>query len=294
MLDRFFQSPPPLEEMIPKAIRKLKIQHVKLERVIVRLRQRDHVLFKRCTIAVENENRERAIIFANELAEIRRLMGMITRTQIVIECVILRLETVKELNTIVIDLKPVVGVLRSVTRGLDTAMPEVASELDQVGEAINETLATTQISSPPAVIPLQKTPESEEILAEVSSLLGEELATRLPAPPVSVIVAEGPKQVEEVRQAVALAASCSEAYEQRDSQDYVCKDMELQRLSFRIERPVSIEDRVLEYAKRCQGKFDVAQCAVELNASSRDVEEALESLGAEGKIKMKLEVGDQS
>ncbi|UCE43834.1 MAG: Snf7 family protein [Candidatus Bathyarchaeota archaeon] len=294
MLDKFFQSPPPLEEMIPKAIRKLKIQHVKLERVVVRLRQRDHVLFKRCTIAVENENRERAIILANELAEIRKLMGMITKTQIVIECVILRLETVKELNSIVIDLKPVLKVLRSVTRSLDTAMPEVASELDRVGETINETLATTRISSPQSVIPLQKTPGSEEILTEVSSLLGEELATRLPAPPVSVIVAEGTKQVEEVRQAVALAASCSEAYEQGDSQDYVYKDMELQRLSFRIKRSASIEDLVLEYAKRCQGKLDVAQCAVELNASSRDIEEALESLGVKGKIKMKIAIGDQS
>ena len=54
MLDRLFRSSPPLEEVIPKAIRKLKIQHVKLERVVVRLRDRDRVLFDRCTIAVEN------------------------------------------------------------------------------------------------------------------------------------------------------------------------------------------------------------------------------------------------
>lgn len=287
MLDRFFPSHPPLEEMIPKAIRNLKIQHVKLERVVVRLRQRDHVLFKRCSIAVENENRERAVILANELAEIRKLLGMITKTQIVIECVILRLETIKELNSVVIDLKPVLKVLRGVTRSLDTAMPEVAYELDKVGEAINETLATTKISSPQPVIPLQKTAGSEDILKEVSSMLEEELATRLPTPPVSVSVTEGVKQVEEVREAVALASSCAEGYEERGSQDIVYKDMELQRLSFRIERSASIEDRVLEYAKGCQGKFDVAQCAVELNLSSRDIEGALENLGAKGKIKIR-------
>ena len=126
MLKKFFRGPPPLEEMIPRAIRKLKIQHVKLERVVIRLRERDHVLFKKCTIAVENENRERAIILANELAEIRNLIGIVTQTQIVIERVIIRLETVKELNSIVIDLKPVLKVLQGVTRGLDSAMPEVA------------------------------------------------------------------------------------------------------------------------------------------------------------------------
>lgn len=118
-------------------------------------------------------------------------------------------------------------------------------------------------------------------------MLEEELATRLPTPPVSVSVTEGVKQVEEVREAVALASSCSEGYEERGSQDIVYKDMELQRLSFRIERSASIEDRVLEYAKGCQGKFDVAQCAVELNLSSRDIEGALENLGAKGKIKIR-------
>ncbi|MFQ5758311.1 MAG: hypothetical protein ACE5IF_01390 [Candidatus Bathyarchaeia archaeon] len=289
MLKRLFHSPPPLEEMIPRAIRRLKIQHVKLEHVVVRLRKRDQVLFKRCTIAVENQNRERAIILANELTEIRKLIGIVTQTQIVIERIIIRLETIKELNSIVVDLKPVLKVLQSVTRSLDTAMPQVASELNRVSETITETLAVTQIGSPQPVIPLNvKTPGSEEILKEASTILKEELATRLPEPPVSVTVTEGPKQVEEVRQAVALAASCSEAYEQGDSQDYVYKDMELQRLSLRIQRSASLEDRVLDYAKRCEGRLDVAQCAVELNVSSKDVEKALESLGTQGRIKVRM------
>ncbi|MDH5461142.1 MAG: hypothetical protein OEZ29_07750 [Candidatus Bathyarchaeota archaeon] len=289
MLDRLFRSSPPLEEVIPKAIRKLKIQHVKLERVVVRLRDRDRVLFDRCTIAVENENRERAIILANELAEIRKLLGVVTQTQIVIERVIIRLETIGEFNRVVVDLKPVLKLLQNVTRGLDTAMPEVASELDRVGETITETLATTQISSAEAVIPLNtKTPGGEEILREVSSILEEELATKLPEPPASIILAEKPEKVEETRQAVALSASCSEAYEEEDSRDYVYKDMELQRLSLRIQRKASLEDRVLEYAKRCKGQFNVAQCANELNVSSKDVEKALESLGGQRKITIRM------
>ncbi|MFQ6064708.1 MAG: Snf7 family protein [Candidatus Bathyarchaeia archaeon] len=288
MFKRFFRGPPPLEEVIPQAIRKLKIEHVKLQRVVVRLRERDRVLFEKCIIAVEGKNRERAIILANELSEIRKLIGIVTQTQIVIECVIIRLETIKELNSFVIDLKPTLKVLRSVTRGLDMTMPEVAHELDKVSETINETLATTRMSSPQPVIPLNmKVPGSEEILEEVSTLLKENLETKLPAPPISFKVAQKPKPVEKVRQAVALTASCSEAYEERDSQDYVYKDMELQRLSFRIQRPASLEDRVLEHIKRCKGKVDVAQCAVELNVSSKDVEKALESLADKGKIKVR-------
>jgi division protein CdvB (Snf7/Vps24/ESCRT-III family) len=289
VLKRLFGSPPPLEEMIPKAIRKLKIQHVKLEQVVVRLRRRDQVLFKRCTIAIENENRERAIILANELAEIRKLIATVTQTQIVIERIIIRLETIRELKSIVVDLKPVVQILRSVTRSLDTAMPEVASELETISETITETLATTQISSTQPITPLtMNTAGSQEILEEASTVLKDKLATRLPEPPISPALTEKVKQVEEVRQAVALTATCSEAYEQGDSQDYVYKDMELQRLSLRIQRSSSLDDRVLEYAKNCKGKLDVTQCAVELNVSSRDIEKALESLGTKGKIKIRM------
>jgi hypothetical protein len=168
-------------------------------------------------------------------------------------------------------------------------LPEVAFELDKVGETITDTLAATKIDSAEAVLPLNtKTPGGEEILREVSSILEEQLATKLPEPPASVILAEKPAKVEETRQAVALTASCSEAYEEQDSQDYVYKDMELQRLSLRIQRKASLDDRVLEYAKRCKGQFDIAQCANELDVSSGEVEKALENLGAEGKIKVKV------
>ena len=288
MLKRFFRGPPPLEEMIPQAIRKLKVQHVKLEQVVVRLRKRDHILFNRCTIAIKNQERERAIILANELAEIRKLIGIVTQTQIVIERIIIRLETIKELNSIVVDLKPVLKVLKSVTRSLDTAMPEVAHELNRVSETITETLALTQISSPQPIVQLSATsPGSEEILKEASEILREELTTRLPEPPASVILTEKAKQVREMKQAVALAASCSEAYEHGDSQDYVYKDMEFQRLSLKIQRPSSLEDKLLEYLRRSQGPLEIARCATDLNVSPRDVEKALESLGAQGKIKIK-------
>lgn len=288
MLRKIFGSTPPLEDVIPQAIRKLRFQHVKLEQVVVRLRERDQILFKRCTVAVGNENREMAIILANELAEIRKLMGIVTQTQIVIERVIIRLETVRELNSIVIDLKPVLKVLQTVTRSLDTAIPEVASELQEVGDTITETLALTQISSPQPVIPLNvKTAGSEQILEEASTILKEKLAAKLPEPPASITVTEKTQPVEEVRQAVALLASCSESYEQRGSQDYVYKDLELKRLSMKIQRSSSLEDKVLEYAKNHEGQLEIAQCAAELNVSSIDIEKALESLGAKGKIEVR-------
>jgi division protein CdvB (Snf7/Vps24/ESCRT-III family) len=281
-----FRTPPTLEEVIFKAVPKLKIQRFKLERVIVRLRERDTILFKTCAKALKNKNKERAIIFANELAEVRKLIKIIAQTQILVERLIIRLETLKELTAAFADLKPVLKILHGVTRRLTTLMPQMAYEMERVNDSISETLAMTRMGSQQLDIPLDvKTPGGEEVLKEVSEFLEQKLAEKLPEPPASVAIREKPKRVEKVRQMVALAATCSEVREVKEPQTYVSyKDMELRQVSFRIQESSSLEDIVLDYAKKNEGKIDVARCALELNVPPKEVEKALENLGARGKI----------
>jgi len=267
---------------------KLRIQRFKLEQIIVRLRERDTVLFKTCAKVLENKNKERAIIFANELAEVRKLVKIIAQTQILVERVILRLETLKELNAAFADLKPVLRMLHSVTQRLTMLMPQMAYEMERVNESIDETLAMTSIGSPQLDMPFDvKTPGGEEVLKEVSALLEQKLAEKLPEPPTSVAVTEKPQRVEKVKQMVALAATCSEICEEEGPQKYVSyKDMELQRVSLKIRESSSLEDTVLEYAKNRGGHIDLAQCAFELNVPPEEVEKTLERLGEQGKIKV--------
>jgi division protein CdvB (Snf7/Vps24/ESCRT-III family) len=267
---------------------KLKTQKFKIEQVIVRLRQRDAILFKTCETALKTKNKERAIIFANELAEIRKLTKLISQTQILIERVILRLETLKELSAAFADLKPALRILHSVTKRLTTIMPQMAYEMERVNESINETLAMTTVRSTEVNMPIDmKTPGGEEVLKEVSTFLEEKLTENLPEPPMSVPVAERPqpRRVEKVRQMVALTATCSEISEQREPQDHVSyRDTELKRVSFMVKE--SLEETVLDYAKKREGQIDISQCAFELNVQCGEIEKALEQLGMQGKIKI--------
>jgi len=274
--------------VIFEAVPKLKIQRFKLEKVIVRLRERDTILFKTCAKALKDKNKERATIFANELAEVRKLTKIIAQTQILIERIMLRLETLKELNAAFADLKPVLRILHSVTKRLTILMPQMAYEMERVNDSIDETLAMTSIGSPQLDMPFDvKTQGGEEVLKEVSSVLEQRLAEKLPEPPTSVAVKEKRQRVEKVKQMVALAATCSEIREEERPQKYVSyKDMELQSVSIKIRETSSLEDTVLEYAKNRGGQIDVTQCAFELNVPPKEVEKTLESLGAQGKIKI--------
>ncbi len=256
----------------------------------MRLRQRDAVLFKTCSTALKAKNRQRATIFANELAEIRKIIKLVSQTQILVERIILRFETLKELSAAFADLKPALRILHSVTKRLTVVMPQMAHEMERVTESINETLAMTTISSTQLDMPIDvKTPGGEEVLEEVSAFLEEKLTEKLPEPPVSVMATRQPqpRRVEKVKQMVALTATCSEVSEQGEPRnDITYKDMKVKRVSLMLQESSSLEETVLEYAKKREGDIDITQCAFELNVPSGEVERALEKLGVQGRIKI--------
>jgi division protein CdvB (Snf7/Vps24/ESCRT-III family) len=282
-----FRASPNFEQIVSEAVPKLKSQKFKLGQVIVKLTRRDKILFTTCATALKAKNNERAAIFANELAEIRKLAKVLYHTQILVERIILRLETLKEFNEAFADLKPVLRNLKTVTRSLSAFMPQMAYEMERVNETILEVMTMSQIDSSKLEVPTDvKTPGGEEVLQEVAELLEEQITEKLPEPPTSAPVMEKLQRVEKRRQMVALTASCSEVSESNEPQKYMTyKDTEVKQISWMVEDS-SLEDTVLQYAKKREGQIDISQCAHELNVAIGEVEKALESLGVKGKIKI--------
>ena len=286
VLKNLLHSSPPTSEVIVNTVQKLKFQSVKLENVTFRLRNRDKVLFDACITEIGNKRKERAVICASELAEVRKLFKIVTQCQLALQRVTLRLETIKELGSVLADLGPTLGALRGLTGYLGNIMPDIASELGKVNDSITETLAMSKFDSTQSVTPYEVgSPAGEEILKEVSNLIEGQLTKKLPEPPAPVSV-EKKEVIEEKKEMVALTASCSETRVQKDTDQYFSiKDVETHEVSFTIQRS-SLEDDVLEYVKKCNGELDVNQCAVNLKIASPEVIKTLESLGEKGKIKI--------
>lgn len=277
----------------------LKIQHNKLEQASFRLKERDRILFQTCIHALNNKNKERAAICANELAEVRKLIKFLYNVELAIERVILRLETIKELSDIVVDLKPALKLLQSISQQLFELLPDVSSELSKVNEAISETLYSTKITADESIIPVNiKTPEGEEIIKEVSGFIERKLAEELPEPPATLETSETEKTT--LKEMVALAANCSQAIgnetvtesDRNSSQTlFSFKKSEIQEISLTVEKP-SLEDVLLEYVKKSNGEIDLKRCSVDLKTSYDEIEKTLQSLGAKGKIKIELKAGE--
>jgi hypothetical protein len=229
---------------------------------------------------------------------VRKIITFLNNIEIAIERVVLRLETIKELNDVVFDLKPALRLLQGVSQELFEVLPDVSSELSKVNEEISETLYSTKITVDESIIPVnKKTPGGEEILKEVSGFLEQRLEENLPEPPAIQEAPEAEKTT--LKEMVALAANCSQAIGREaavgsdgsSSQTlFSYKKAEIKEFSLKVEKP-SLEDALLEYVRKSNGEIDIARCSVDLRTSYADVEKALESLGAKGKIKIELKSG---
>lgn len=232
---------------------------------------------------------------ANEIAEVRKLVKFLYNVQLAIERVILRLETIKELSDIVVDLKPALRLLQNVSQELFQVLPDVSSELNNVNDAIRETLHVTKISADESLIPVgKKTAGGEEILREVSCFLEQKLTETLPEPPATSLPSKEEKT--SIKELVALSATSSQVIGRkavdetgRDSSHtlFSYKKSEIKEISLKVEKP-SIEDVLLEYVRKSNGEIDLTRCSSDLKTSNEEIEKALENLGTKGKIKIEL------
>jgi len=255
------------------------------------LKERDKVLFRTCIHALKNNNKDRATVCANEIAELRKLIKFLYYVELAIERVILRLETIRELSDIVIDLKPALRMLQRVSKQLFEVLPDVSSELSRINDVVSETLYSTRITADESLIPVNRiTQGGEEILKEVSSFLEQKITEKLPEPPAATLETPEPEQTP-LRQMVALATACSQTVGQEtaEAEDissqnlFSYKKAEIQEVSLKVEKP-PLEDVLLEYVKKTKGEVDLMQCSLELDASYDEIEKALQNLGAKGKI----------
>ena len=131
------KPPGPLKPRLDFAVRRIELQVQKLDQATERFSQRDKAIFARIVDAYTKHDTARANVFANELAEVRKMSRLIINAKLALEQITLRLRTVSELGDVVSTLGPAVGVLRSVKSGLVSVFPEAENELGEIGNMLS-------------------------------------------------------------------------------------------------------------------------------------------------------------
>lgn len=131
------RQPAPLKPRLDYAVKRLELQMNRLDQANDRFTQKDKALFNKIVDAYSKHDTAHANIYANELAEVRKMAKLTMNARLALDQIALRIRTVTEFGDIVSTLGPAVGVLRSVSVGMVGVLPEAENELADIGNMLS-------------------------------------------------------------------------------------------------------------------------------------------------------------
>ncbi|MFQ5711046.1 MAG: Snf7 family protein [Candidatus Geothermarchaeales archaeon] len=172
-----------IRKKIGLAVRELDRQSRKLDSAWTSLGQKDHRFYERVVKALRNHDRKRAILYANELAEIRKTMRSISQARLALEQISLRLNTVQDIGDIVATLAPAMSVIRSVRGNLSTIIPKADKEFDGLSDMLGSILIDASQTSGLTLNFSAANVEAEKILKDAETQVEVEMREKLPSVP---------------------------------------------------------------------------------------------------------------
>jgi len=169
-----------LSPRINDIIIQLRVQSEKLRRTYQRLIARDRELFEACVAAEQELDRDRATIYANEIAQLRKMSRTILKSQISLDKVILRLETIKDVGDVMNVLAPATKIVKQIQTELSGIVPEVAHNLSVIDEMLESVLVEAG-SFTVATAPINVADrEARRILEEASEIAAQRMSKQFP------------------------------------------------------------------------------------------------------------------
>jgi len=180
------RPPGPLKPRLDFAIRRIELQVQRLDQATDRFTERDKSIFVRIVEAYTKHDMPRASVFANELAEVRKMEKMIMHARLALEQIVLRLKTVSELGDIVTTLAPAVGVLRTVRNGMASIFPEAERELGQIGNLLSGIIIDAGQSSGLTINFETANDDAQKILTEAATVAEQKIKEKFPELPAGM------------------------------------------------------------------------------------------------------------
>lgn len=174
---------PPMKERVTEIITRLRVQNEKLNRTTQRLQARAKELFDQCVRAESDKDTARAAMYANEIAELRKMNRVILRSQHSLEKVTIRLETVKEFGDVMNVLGPAVNIVQQIQGELTGVVPEVAGDLAKVDEMLDSLLVEAGTVTGETVDVSVHDEEAKKVLQEASEIAAQRMKTSFPELP---------------------------------------------------------------------------------------------------------------
>jgi division protein CdvB (Snf7/Vps24/ESCRT-III family) len=154
-----------------------------MDRASERFNQKDKVLFSKLVDAYTKHDTAHANIYANELAEVRKMAKLTMNARLALDQVMLRLRTCSEFGDLVANLAPAIGVLRSVGSCIPGVIPEAESELGEIGNMLSGIMFDAGSGAGMTMNFNNVNEDTAKILAEAAAVAEQKVTANFPELP---------------------------------------------------------------------------------------------------------------
>ena len=184
------RTPVPLKSQIEQANRQIRLLIAQLDGTVNRIRQRDSTIFKDVVASLAKHDAQHAAVYANELAEVRKMGKIVTQAQLAMEQISLRLGTITDLGEIATTLAPAVSVIRNMKEGLTLALPEADKEISEISGLLSSVLIDASTTGGISLNFDAANEDAQKVLEEAAMVAEQRMKDSFPEIPASILSQE--------------------------------------------------------------------------------------------------------
>ena len=170
----------PLKPRLAQAITQINSQVSKLDHASSKLDHRDKEIWSKVVNSTKRKDTASAQVFANELAELRKMNQMIHRTKLALDQITIRLNTVQELGDVVVTLTPAMSVIKNIQSGMTNIIPQAENEMNRLSNLLSEIMPEAGETGKSELNIDIANEESQKIMDEASAIAEEQMHSKFP------------------------------------------------------------------------------------------------------------------
>jgi len=264
------------EDVKPKiasTIKEIELHRRELENLRVKLELRRKSLFDTTVKAMMSRDQSKATVYANEWSELRKVGKVVYASELALTQVVLRLESILDVGDVMSHMTMAFKVLRKVNKTVQGLVPSLDQASDEINNALTETMAEMGHVTPSISLSIQT--ESGEELVEQARRLAEERAEEMKRS-----LAVSPLQIQRAATEPISRVPLLATWEEDEEESAILGTI------YRPKPVEETEEQVLQYAAIHNGNVDITDASTMLKMPSDEVEQAMLTLMAQGKVKV--------
>ena len=179
----------PLKNRLDIAQKKLQLQITKLAEIDTKLQQKNNMIFNKIVSAKKSNNETYAKFYAIELAEVKKHQKMVSSTQLSMEQIQIRLNTVSELGDVVVTLSPCMSIIKGLSPSLGGLMPTVSESMQDLSTMLGDIVTGSSITHDGTLGQIEtNNSDAMSILKEAELIVEGQTRQTMPEPPSTTTV----------------------------------------------------------------------------------------------------------